>query len=122
MVYYRCWNLWQISPFTSHISTSSLSLWIGLFRSIFGTLTSSLKEATSLILRINMGRTFRREKTYGEPRRKLNTHRDLPDNQDDLLDEYDDYDEEELFYGKLYSEEQNVVGSQDEPIGKRNKR
>jgi len=68
-----------------------------------------------------MGRTFRREKTYGQPRRpKLNNHRDLPDYQDDLLDEEDlDHFEEDLFHGKLHSEEQDVVGSEDEPTRQR---
>ena len=68
-----------------------------------------------------MGRTFRREKTYGQPRRpKLNNHRDLPDYQDDLLDEEDlEYFEEELFHGKLHSEKQDVVGSEDEPTRQR---
>jgi hypothetical protein len=68
-----------------------------------------------------MGRTFRREKTYGQPRRpRLNNHRDLPDYQDDLLDEEDLFDfHEEHFDGKLHSEKQDVVGSEDEPAGKR---
>jgi len=68
-----------------------------------------------------MGRTFRREKTYGQPRRsRLNNHRDLPDYQDDLLDEEDLFDfHEEYFDGKLHSEKQDVVGSKDEPAGKR---
>ena len=67
-----------------------------------------------------MGRTFRREKTYGQRRPRLNNHRDLPDYQDDLLDEEDlDYFEEDLFHGKLHSEEQDVVGSEDEPTRQR---
>jgi len=79
-------------------------------------LTNFLKAVILLILRINMGRTFRREKTYGQRRPRLNNHRDLPDYQHDLLDEEDiDNFEEELFHGKLYSEEQDVVGSEDEP-------
>jgi hypothetical protein len=67
-----------------------------------------------------MGRTYRREKTYGNRPGRLNNHRDLPDYQDDILDEEDlDYFEEDLFHGKLYSEEQDVVGSEDEPTGQR---
>ena len=83
--------------------------------------TNSLKEITSQISGANMGRTFRREKTYGTKRPRLNSHRDLPDYQNDLLDEEDlDYFEEELFDGKLHSQEQDVVGSEDEPTGERN--
>ena len=68
-----------------------------------------------------MGRTYRREKTFGTPRRpKLNNHRDLPDYQDDLLDDEDLFDfNGEFLDGKLHSEEQDVVGSKDEPTGKR---
>tara|TARA_R100000700_G_C3169801_1_gene144484 strand:- start:1234 stop:1452 length:219 start_codon:yes stop_codon:yes gene_type:complete len=70
-----------------------------------------------------MGKTFRREKTYGNRRSGLNTHRDLPDYQDDLLDEEDfEYFEEELTYGKLHSEEQDVVGRKNEPTRQRNQR
>ena len=63
-----------------------------------------------------MGRTFRREKTYNNRTPRLNSHRDLPDYQNDILDD-EDYDtfEEELFYGKLHSEKQDVVGSEYEP-------
>jgi len=68
-----------------------------------------------------MGRTFRREKTYGPRRPRLNSHRDLPDYQDDILDEHDfNYFEEEEIHGKLHSEEQDVVGSEDEPTRQRN--
>ena len=68
-----------------------------------------------------MGRTFRREKTYGPRRPRLNSHRDLPDYQDDILDEEDlFYNDEEFLNGKLHSEEQTVVGSEDEPAGQRN--
>tara|TARA_R100001460_G_scaffold75789_3_gene116901 strand:+ start:461 stop:667 length:207 start_codon:yes stop_codon:yes gene_type:complete len=67
-----------------------------------------------------MGRTFRREKTYGSRRPRLNSHRDLPDYQDDILDDDDlFYDDEEFINGKLYSEEQDVVGHKDEPTGQR---
>jgi len=67
-----------------------------------------------------MGKTFRKQKTYGVQRTRLNTHRDLPDHQDDLNDEDDpDYFEEELFNGKLRSKKQDVVGSKDEPTGQR---
>jgi hypothetical protein len=70
-----------------------------------------------------MGRTYRREKTYGNRPGRLNNHRDLPDYQDDILDEEDlDYFEEDLFHGKLHSEEQDVVGSEDEPTGERDQR
>jgi len=70
-----------------------------------------------------MGRTFRREKTYGQRRPRLNNHRDLPDYQHDLLDEDDvDYFDEDLFNGKLYSQEQDVVGSENEPTGQRDQR
>jgi len=83
-------------------------------------LTNSLKGVTSLTSRINMGRTFRREKTYGVRRPRLNSHRDLPDYQHDLLDEEDlDGFDEELFNGKLHSEEQDVVGFEDEPTRQR---
>ena len=67
-----------------------------------------------------MGRTFRREKTYGPKRRRLNSHRDLPDYQDEILDEDDIFFYDEEFYGKLHPEEQNVVGHEDEPTGQRN--
>jgi len=67
-----------------------------------------------------MGKTFRKQKTYSVSRSRLNTHRDLPDHQEDLLDEDDpDYFEEELFNDKLYSKKQDVVGSKDEPTGQR---
>ena len=69
-----------------------------------------------------MGRTFRKDKTYGISRSRLNTHRDLPDFQDDLLDEEDmDNFDEDLFNGKLHSKKQDVVGSEDEPTGQRDK-
>ena len=67
-----------------------------------------------------MGRTFRREKTYGPGRPRLNSHRDLPDYQDDLLDDEDMfYYDEDLLNGELHSEEQTVVGPEDEPTGQR---
>jgi len=67
-----------------------------------------------------MGRTFRREKMYGNHRPRLNSHRDLPDYQEDLLDEEDmDNFDEDLFNGKLHSKKQDVVGSKDEPTGQR---
>tara|TARA_R100000808_G_C2149761_1_gene158276 strand:- start:1959 stop:2165 length:207 start_codon:yes stop_codon:yes gene_type:complete len=63
-----------------------------------------------------MGKTFRKEKSYGPRRPRLNSHRDLPDYQDDILDDEDlFYNDEELLNGKLHSEEQDVVGSEDEP-------
>ncbi len=65
-----------------------------------------------------MGRTFRREKTYGPRRPRLNSHRDLPDYQDEILDEDDLFYNDEEFYGKLHPEEQNVVGHEDEPTSK----
>ena len=67
-----------------------------------------------------MGKTFRRDKTGGIRRPKLNNHRDLPDYQEDLLDEedYEDF-EEDLLDGKLHSKKQDVVGSKDEPTGQR---
>tara|TARA_R100001510_G_C7455260_1_gene78283 strand:+ start:262 stop:474 length:213 start_codon:yes stop_codon:yes gene_type:complete len=70
-----------------------------------------------------MGRTFRKEKTYGQKKSRLNSHRDLPDYQDEMIDgdEYFD-DEEEFLYGKLHSKEQDVVRSEDEPSGQRNQR
>jgi hypothetical protein len=96
------------------------SLLIGLYRSISGIPTNSSRGHTSPTSEINMGRTFRREKTYGQRRPRLNNHRDLPDYQDDLLDEEDlEYFEEDLFHGKLHSEEQDVVGSEDEPTRQR---
>tara|TARA_Y100001938_G_C8025642_1_gene397857 strand:+ start:939 stop:1154 length:216 start_codon:yes stop_codon:yes gene_type:complete len=65
-----------------------------------------------------MGRTFRREKTYGPRRSRLNSHRDLPDYQDDIIDDEDldylDCFDEDTNYGKLHSEKQDVVGSEDE--------
>jgi len=67
-----------------------------------------------------MGRTFRQEKTYTHRRPRLNSHRDLPDYQDDILDEEDlFYNDEEFLDGKLHSEEQDVVGSEDEPTRQR---
>jgi len=123
MASYQFSSPWQISPFTSHISISLSSLWTGLCHFISGTLINSLRELTSLISRKSMGRTFRREKTYGHRRPRLNNHRDLPDYQDELLDEDDlDYFDEDLFNGKLHSEEQDVVGSEDEPTGQRDQR
>jgi len=102
---------------------------IGLCRSIFGILISSLKVLTLQTCeitrsgQIKMGRTFRREKTYGQRRPRLNNHRDLPDYQHDLLDEDDiDYFDEDLFNGKLHSQEQDVVGSENEPTGQRDQR
>jgi len=70
-----------------------------------------------------MGRTFRKEKTYGQKKSRLNSHRDLPDYQDEMIDgdEYFD-DEEEFLYGKLHSKEQDVVRSEDESSGQRNQR
>ena len=67
-----------------------------------------------------MGRTFRREKTNKNYRPRLHSHRDLPDYQDDFLDEEDIFYDDEELYGKLHSEEQDVVGSEDEPTGQRN--
>jgi hypothetical protein len=68
-----------------------------------------------------MGRTFRREKTYGRKTPRLHTHRDLPDIQDDILDDEDlFYNDEEFLDGKLHSQEQDVVGSKDEPTRQRN--
>jgi len=70
-----------------------------------------------------MGRTFRREKTYGHKRSRLNSHRDLPDYQDDILDDEDlFYNDEEFLDGKLHSQEQDVVGSEDEPSRQRNQK
>ena len=67
-----------------------------------------------------MGKTFRREKTYGNRKPRLNNHRDLPDYQDDILDEEDIfYQDEEIYNGKLHSQEQDVVGSEDESTGQR---
>jgi len=52
---------------------------------------------------------------------RLNNHRDLPDHQDDLVDEEDFFEYEEGYgNGELYSEKQNVVGSKDEPTSQRN--
>ena len=117
---YPFWKRWLISVYTSRIWTYLSNLWTGLCLSTFGTSTNSLREITSQISGANMGRTFRREKTYGVRRPRLNSHRDLPDYQDDLLDEEDlDSFEEELFNGKLHSQEQDVVGSEDEPTGQR---
>ena len=120
MVSYQHQNPWQTLSFTSRILISLSSLWTGLCRFISGILTSSLRGPTSLILSRKMGRTFRREKTYGNHRPRLNSHRDLPDYQDDLLDDEDlDYFDEDLIDGKLHSKEQDVVGSEDEPTGQR---
>jgi hypothetical protein len=123
MVSYHYWSQWQTSPFISRIWTSLSSRLIGLCHSISGMLTNSLRELTSLTSKISMGRTFRREKTYGQRRPRLNNHRDLPDYQHDLLDEDDiDYFDEDLFNGKLHSQEQDVVGSENEPTGQRDQR
>lgn len=68
-----------------------------------------------------MSKTFKRNKTFGNDRPRLNSHRDLPDYQEDFLDDEEmDYFDEELFNGKLYSKKQDVVGSEDEPASKRN--
>jgi hypothetical protein len=45
----------------------------------------------------DMGKTFRREKSYKPRGGKLHTHRDLPDLD---LGEAEDYDQEEDSYGK----------------------
>jgi len=120
MAVYHYSSLWQISPFTSHISISLSSLWTGLCHFISGTLINSLKALTFLTLKRNMGRTFRREKTYQPRTPRLNSHRDLPDYQDELLDDEDlFYYDEEFLDGKLHSKEQNVVGHKDEPTGQR---
>ena len=120
MVSYQHQNPWQTLSFTSRILISLSSLWTGLCRFISGILTSSLRGPTSLILSRKMGRTFRREKTYGNHRPRLNSHRDLPDYQDDIIDEEDlDTFDEELFHGKLHSQNQNVVGHKDEPTSER---
>jgi hypothetical protein len=67
-----------------------------------------------------MGRTFRREKTYGRKTPRLHSHRDLPDYQDDLLDDDDlFYNDEEFLDGKLHTKEQDVVGFKDEPTRQR---
>jgi len=120
MVYYQSWRLWEISPFTSHISISSSNLWTSLCRFISGISINFLKLATFLNYKIPMGRTFRREKTYGPKTPRLHSHRDLPDYQDDILDDEDlFYNDEEFLDGKLHSEEQDVVGSEDEPTRQR---
>ncbi len=112
-----------MSPFTSHISISLSSLWTWLCRSISGISTNFLRLAIFLNYKTPMGRTFRREKTYGPKRPRLNSHRDLPDYQDDILDDEDlFYNDEEFLDGKLHSEEQDVVGSEDEPTRQRNQR
>jgi len=72
------------------------------------------------ILKINMSKTFKRNKTFGNDRPRLNNHRDLPDYQENFFDEDDQYlDDEDIFNGKLYSKKQDVVGSEDEPTSKR---
>lgn len=70
-----------------------------------------------------MGKTFRREKTWGRKKEnrnmsrkpKLNTHRDLPDYIDLVKDPVEDYpyDEQEAeeYHAKaLYSQERNDLG------------
>ena len=64
-----------------------------------------------------MGRTFRREKSSGNRPTRLHTHRDLPDIQEDFLDE-GDYDpaEEDYFYGsKLHTKKQDVERPEGKP-------
>jgi len=120
MVSFLLWSLWLIAYYILATLTLLGSLLIWLYLSISGMLTNFLKAITSQILKINMGRTFRREKTYGPRRPRLNSHRDLPDYQDDILDEEDlFYYDEEFLDGKLHSEEQDVVGSEDEPTRQR---
>jgi hypothetical protein len=66
-----------------------------------------------------MGKTFRKEKKYGYRPAKLHTHRDLPDIQEDSNDDFDyDLIDEEYFYGKLHTKEQDVVRREDEPSDK----
>jgi hypothetical protein len=120
MVYYPSWSHWLTLSSISHISISLLNLWTLLCHFTSGILTNSLRALTSRISNRNMGRTFRREKTYGNRRPRLNSHRDLPDYQDDIIDEEDlDTFDEELFHGKLHSQNQNVVGHKDEPTSER---
>jgi hypothetical protein len=69
-----------------------------------------------------MGKTFRRQKTDKKSFKRLNTHRDLPDYQYDLVDDPDFYVEEEEYYAKLHPKEQDVVRREDEPSGQADKR
>lgn len=67
-----------------------------------------------------MGKTYRKDKVYRKPR--LNSHRDLPDLQHDLLgeEELNSFDEE-YYYEQLHSKEQVVERPEDEPSGQTDK-
>ena len=67
-----------------------------------------------------MGKTYRKDKVYRKPR--LNSHRDLPDFQHNLLEEESDSFEDDYYYEQLHSKEQDVERSEDEPSDQRNKR
>lgn len=57
-----------------------------------------------------MGKTFRREKSYGPRMKRLNNHRDLPDYQEQDLDE----EEEGYHYAKrLHTEERDNKSRED---------
>jgi len=68
-----------------------------------------------------MGKTFRREKISGPRPGKLHTHRDLPDIQNDLFEDWDEDDEvsmsDEDLYGKLRTKKQIMVRREDESSG-----
>tara|TARA_R100001244_G_scaffold89382_1_gene67955 strand:+ start:246 stop:461 length:216 start_codon:yes stop_codon:yes gene_type:complete len=64
-----------------------------------------------------MGRTFRREKSFSNRPPRLHTHRDLPDHQEEFLDEIEyDLIDEEYFYGsKLHTKKQDVERPEGKP-------
>jgi hypothetical protein len=63
-----------------------------------------------------MGKTYRKEKSFGNRKPRLNSHRDLPDFMEDFADE-----EEDFYYAKLHPEEQNVERPEDESSGQTDK-
>lgn len=63
-----------------------------------------------------MGKTFRKEKTFGHKKPKLTHHRELPDYMDDIMEGEEDY------YDQLHSEKQDVERPEDESSGQADKR
>lgn len=62
-----------------------------------------------------MGKTYRKDKTFKAGKPRLNSHRDLPDYQHDLLDDEDlDYLDEEYYAKQICVKGEDVGRGQDQ--------